>query len=154
MEPKPRLVLPTVVWAVANAFFEQVLAPEVVNQVLADDKHTALTEGIYKYFATVCGTKSEGKGHKRQQKVAKQVMEVKMKKREARKEFNKAKKIGLSQENIQSIARKLFQSIRSHNQLVRKQHVLEKTVLMKAARHQCHTSFWKFFQAATRGKTI
>ena len=43
-----------------------------------------------------CGTKSEGKGRKRQQKIAKQVREAKMKKREARKEFNEAKKIGAS----------------------------------------------------------
>ena len=64
-----------------------------------------------------------------------------MKKREARKEFNEAKKFGLSQKNIQSIARKFFQSIRLHNQLVRKKQVLEKAVLMKAARYRCYTSF-------------
>ena len=47
LEPKPCLVFPTAVevWAAANIFFEQVLVPEVVNQVSADDKHTALTEG-------------------------------------------------------------------------------------------------------------
>ena len=92
----------------------------------------------------VCGTKSEGKGRKRQEKIAKQVKEAKMKKREARKEFNEAKKFGLSQKNIQSIARKFFHSICLHNQLVRKKQVLEKAVLMKAARYRCHTSFWKF----------
>ena len=145
-ETKPRLVLPTTVegWNAANAFFEKVLVLEVVNQVSADDKHTVLTEGIYKYFERVCGTKSEGKGRKRQQKIAKQVKEAKMRKREARKEFNEAKKFGLSQKNIQSIARKFFQSIRLHNQLVRKKQVLEKAVLMKAVRYRCHTSFWKF----------
>ena len=57
------------------------MVPEVVNQVSADDKHTALTEGIYKYFVTACGTNSEGKGHKRQQKIAKQVREAKVKKK-------------------------------------------------------------------------
>ena len=54
-ETKPRLVLPTPVedWDAANAFFEKVLIPEVVNQVSTDDKHTVLTEGIYKYFESV-----------------------------------------------------------------------------------------------------
>ena len=89
LEPKPRLVLPTAVevWVAANAFFERVLVPEVVNQVSADE-HTALTEGIYKYFATACSTKSEGNGRKKQQKIAKQVREAKVKKRKTRKEFN------------------------------------------------------------------
>ena len=74
----------------------------------------------------MCGTKSEGKGRKRQQKIAKQVREAKIKKREIRKEFNEAKKIGLSQENIQSIARNFFQSIHLHNQLARKQRASKK----------------------------
>ena len=74
----------------------------------------------------MCGTKSEGKGCKRQQKIAKQVREAKIKKRETHKEFNEAKKIGFSQENIQSIARNFFQSIRLHNQLVRKQWATKK----------------------------
>ena len=54
---------------------------------------------------------SDGKGCKRHQKLVRQVREAKMKKREAFKEFNEAKSIGFSQENIQSIVRIFFQHL-------------------------------------------
>ena len=121
-EPKPALKLPRSEeeWAAVNSFFAESVVPDVLSQQSADSKHTALIESIYGYFASAHGIKSQCKSHKRQQRMVHKVKEAREPKRNAYSALKQAKRDGVPQEQIQSIAQKFHQFIWSRNKLIKK----------------------------------
>ena len=92
--PKPQLQLPVSEesWVAANALFEELLVPDVLNQPSADGKHAMITEGLYKYFATTHGVKPQKRKRRRQQRIVCQVRDAREAKRTACRELNQARK--------------------------------------------------------------
>ena len=92
-----------------------------LQAVLMKIKNRILIDGIYDYFAQKYGTKKQkqSKCQKRREKHDRALKTVKRLKNEARCEFQKAKKHGLSPENIQPLAHKFFDLVREHSQVKR-----------------------------------
>ena len=122
----------------------------MLSELSVDGKFAVLAEGIYDYFNTNFGA---ARGHhrhkvrqnKQQSRLARQVNEARALKNAARREFMRAKKsTSLSQEQVSSIARKFFLSVRSHNKLNRAHKQCQQGRKQNAARHQCHENLWRF----------
>ena len=101
----------------------------MISELSAESKYAVLVKGVYHYFYVNFGSVEVNRRHrarqnKRQNRLARQVKEAKVLKNDARRELMQAKKsASLSQEQVQSkcssIAKKFFQSVRSHNKLTR-----------------------------------
>ena len=73
------------------------------------------------------------------------VKQAKDLKNAARRELNSVKQEPtISQEQVNSIAKKFFQSVRSHNKLVREYRNLQHRAESRTARHQCQANLWQF----------
>ena len=149
---KPRLCLPKSHedWEKANHFFEQHLIPLVISELSVDSKYTVLAEGVFDYFSANFGSANGNPHHrqrqnKHQSRLAGQVREAKALKNEARRVFEQAKKsTTLSQESINTIAKKFFQSVRSHNKLIRAHRKSQHATRQRSARRHCHENLWRF----------
>lgn len=145
---RPPLKLPSSQedWLQANTFFADQLVPQCLSASSPDEKNRILIDGIYDYFAQKYGTKQQkqSKCQKRREKHARALKTVKRLKNEARREFQKAKKHGLSPENIQPLARKFFDLVREHSRVKRSSITTQQRTNAQKVRHHCHRHFWKF----------
>ena len=120
--------------------------PCVLSQLSVDAKYTSLAYGVYNYFADVHSTrKMQHKHQTRSKKLASRVKEGKSLKNTTQSKLNKVRnQQSISQEQISSIAHKLFKSVRSHNKLTRKYRHFQHKAESRAACHQCHANLWQF----------
>ena len=150
--PKPKLRLPKSdeEWEKANSYFKHNLVPYVISELSADGKNEVLTEGVFRYFDANFGSAKHDHQHrqrqsKQQSRLARQVRESKAEKNHARREFMQAKKsTALSQEQVKYIARKFFQSVRSHNACKRAHLRSSHGLRQQTVRHQCRENLWRF----------
>ena len=160
--PKPRLRLPLSDedWEKANNFFQHNLVPRVISKLSADSKYAVLAEGVYQYFDGVFGSVKENqrrreRQNEQQSRLARQVREAKALKSEARHELLQAKKsTSLSQEQVRSIAKKFFQSVRAHNKFKRAHQRSLHGAERRTAHHQCHTNLWRFTKDLLENDTV
>ena len=156
--PKPKLQLPRSDedWLKANAFFENELVPCVLRELSVDAKSTVLTEGVFSYFDVNFGTRKEKhRCRTRSNQLANQVKVARDLKNAARCELRQARtSAALSQEQISSIAKKFFDSVRSHNSLKRAHSQSQHKAECRTARHQCHKNLWKFTRKLLDGDGV
>lgn len=100
------------------------------------------------------GVKPQRKKQKRQNKIVHQVREAREAKRATYRELKQAKQSEISQDQIQSIAYKFHQLIRSHNRLVRKLRASKRATESRSARYQCHSNFWQFAKNLLDNKSV
>ena len=133
-------------WLEADTFFADQLVPQCLSASSPDEKNRILIDGIYDYFAQKHGTKkqNQSKCQKRREKHNRALKTVKRLKNEARREFQKAKKDGVSPENIQQLARKFFDLVREHSRVKRSSITTQQRANSRKVRHHCHRHFWKF----------
>ena len=151
---KPHLILPKTIegWQEANKYFERSLAPAVMLATNPHEKHSVLIEGIYSYFASVCGTKVI-KVHKSKKRPLHNVSlkEVERKKKMAKQELRQARQQGFPAEAIQSLAHQFLSLVRSHSRLKRSSNARQKTRDVRTAREQCHTNFGRYAKEVLDG---
>ena len=105
--------------------YNQPHSPSILSESSVDSKYTVLAEGVYTYFETVYGSvkvrhRHRNRQSKRQSKLAQQVKEAKALKTEARRELLQARRsTTISQEQVGSIAKRFFQSVRAHSKVRR-----------------------------------
>ena len=120
-QPKPLLKLPSSQqeWTEANTFFSEVLVPEVLRESTPESKNRVLCEGIYGLFAQKYGTRNPGipKQQKKRERHERALKRVKQLKKEARKDFRRAKEQGLPTESILMLARTSFKLVHEHSHL-------------------------------------
>ena len=76
-------------------------------------------------------------------------------KNDARRELAIAKKANsFSSEQIMSLARKFYQSVRVHNKVKKTSDQSQERVGAKAARHQCDENFWHFSKQLLENRTV
>ena len=132
-------------WLQADTFGDQ-LVPQCLSASSPDEKNRILIDGIYDYLAQKYGTKKQNrlKCQRRREKHDRALKTVKRLKNEARREFQKAKKDGLSPENIQPLARKFFDLVREHSRVKRSSITTQQRANSQKVRHHCYRHFWKF----------
>ena len=132
------------------------MVPRVLQVSSIEDKHVVLVEGIFNYFAVAYGTKEKKRScKKRQRKIARKLRKAKEMKNDARRELAIAKKANsFSSEQIMSLARKLYQSVRVHNKVKKISDQSQERVGAKAARRQCHENFWQFSKKLLENRTV
>ena len=136
-------------WLTADSFFKKKknVIPRIILAAAIDEKNTILVEGLYRYFAEKHGIKKfplmnkkkhTPHNHDRALKKAKNL------KNRARKDYRRAKRSGLCQSEIQSLARNFFRLVQSHSSLKKRSIRVDKWNRAKQARQRCYKDFWKF----------
>ena len=140
-------------WAEADQELAALVVPAVFNASSIEEKHKALSKGIYNYFSKKYGTRAAGKRTKgkRSNTDLAALEEAKKERNKARNDLRRAKRQGVTSASIKALASHFHQLLCHHRQLSR----LQGKVLSKAnaqrERKDCAKHFNKFAKAVLDG---
>ena len=143
-EVKSRLLLPKTEegWEEANDHFHNILVPAVLSAHSLPEKYTTLTDGIYSYFQSSCGTKSARRSPLKKRPLHNtSLKEVTKQKKLAKQELQCALQQGFPPEAIQSLAHQFLSLVRTHSNLKKSANARSAAQSVKDARNQCHRRF-------------
>ena len=104
-----------------------------------------LTDGIYSYFQSSCGTKSVRKYPKKQYPLHNtSLKEVTKKKAAAKQELQRVRQQGFPTDVIQSLAQQFFGLVRSHSQLKKAANAQLNRRKARQVRNHCHKQFIRY----------
>ena len=121
------------------------MVPRVVAATTVEEKNTLLCNGVYEYFSTKYGTRSQKRAkYKKPRGGRKSVAKLREMRNQARKELRKAKKDVQDPQAVKDLANKFHQYLRQHNRARRAEsNKFQRKQEMKA-RKECAKNFWSF----------
>ena len=143
-EVKCHLLMPqtTEGWEAANQHFINILlVPAVLNASTLTEKYSILTDGVYSYFQSSCGTKPIRKQKKQRPLHNTSLKEVARKKKLAKQELRRARQQGFPTAAIQSLAQQFFSLVRSHSRLKKSGNARLGARSARQVRRHCHKQF-------------
>ena len=110
-----------------------------------DEKNEALCEGLYHYFSQKFGTqqKSVRKPRRRRREHPRRLKKLTQQKNEARKKMRQAKRDGLDENTVRTVAQEFHRLLRLHSKGSRLSAGSRAKVEILKARRLCAKSFWR-----------
>ena len=146
-EVKHHLLMPqtTKGWEVANQHFSDTLVPAVLNASTLTEKYSILTDGVYSYFQSSCGTKPVRNCSKRNRPLHNSSLkEVTRKKKLAKQELLRARQQGYPTDVLQSLAKQFFSLVRCHSRLKKAANATLGGRRARQVRSHCHKQFSRY----------
>ena len=133
-------------WMLADQELSASVVPIVLSGGTVDEKHEALCEGIYQYFSQKYGTqqKPASKPRQRRRGHQKRLKKITQQKNEARRKMRQAKRDGLDESTIQTVAQEFHRLLRLHSKASKLSVKSRAKIEALTARRHCAKSFWRF----------
>lgn len=144
----PFLKLPrtTEEWMSADEELSVSVVPAALQGSTVDEKNEALCEGLYHYLSQKFGTqqKSVRKPRQRRREHPRRLKKLTQQKNEARKKMRQAKRDGLDENTVRTVAQEFHRLLRLHSKESRLSAGSRAKMETLKARRLCAKSFWRF----------
>lgn len=133
-------------WSLADEDMSVYVVPTVLSCSTIDEKHQTLCNGVYHYFAEKFGIQKKPvrKPKRRRSEQQRRLHNLTKQKNDAKKTLRRARKDGLDQSTIKTIAREFHKLLRLHNKESRISAKCSARLEALKARSLCAKSFWCF----------
>ena len=122
------------------------VVPAALSCSTVDEKNETLCEGVYQYFSQRFGTQQQPvhKPRQRRREHQRRLKKLTQQKNEARKKMRMAKRDGLDESTVQTVAQEFHRLLRLHSKESRLSAKSRAKMEALKARRLCAKSFWRF----------
>ena len=132
-------------WLKANEELASTVVPAAISCSTVDEKNKTLCEGVYQYFSQLFGTKAKQAHHsKRARRHNRRLKRLTQLKNESRRELRKAKKDGLDEATMRTVAKEFHRLLRLHSKESKLSNKSKANMEARKARSDCAKAFWRF----------
>ena len=133
-------------WEEADKELSRTVVPTVQLADTVEERNQALCEGVYEYFSSKYGTRSQKKpkSKKHRGKGNAASNKARMMRNQARNDLRKEKRSGQDPQAIKKVAQKFHKFLRQHNQMQKATIRKSKHNEARRARKDCAKHFWSF----------
>jgi len=133
-------------WEEADKELSRTVVPTVLLADTVEERNQALCEGVYGYFSSKYGTRSQKKpkSKKHRGKGNAAANKARMMRNQARNDLRKAKRSGQDPQAIKKLAQKFHKFLRQHYQMQKATIRKSKHNEARRARKDCAKHFWSF----------
>ena len=132
-------------WLKANEELASTVVPAAISCSTVDEKNKILCEGVHQYFSQLFGTKAKQAHHsKRARRHNRRLKRLTQLKNESRRELRKAKKDGLDEATMRTVAKEFHRLLRLHSKESKLSNKSKANMEARKARSDCAKAFWRF----------
>ena len=133
-------------WKSADEELSVSVVPAALSCSTVDEKNEALCEGVYQYFSLRFGTQRQPvrKPRQRRREHQRRLKKLTQQKNEVRKKMRMAKRDGLDESTVRTIAHEFHRLLRLHSKESRLSAKSRAKMEALKARRLCAKSFWRF----------